>query len=271
MDRRAFIQKFEEQGSKGYSSYIASEDHKFTLVLIHHCGGMIFHSYPGLLYRLFKSPVGPTIKFVWFWLPCRKALRHYEYSSGSEGELVVDDAEFLESMANIQDVCRNEVALVGNPSRVGVLGYSQGADMALHLAISCPAPLGFVVALRGGLFDAFPRGPPPPAPRQIPTLLSLADKDEAYDKDTQKRTVSKLRSYGVPLQVIRLQNVGHHGVSAKEHEDVMTFIGARWRAARPDRKATAVARGRKARSKPQSARRTPKASARKTSGKKGKR
>merc|ERR1719183_2275063 len=79
----------------------------------------------------------------------------YNYNSLDDWNNEVPVAAHLdESVAFVHNLIQTEFAVVGSYHRIAVVGYSQGANLALEAGLRFPVPLGLVFSMRGVMFSS---------------------------------------------------------------------------------------------------------------------
>jgi len=93
----------------------------------------------------------------------------------------------------------------GRPERVALVGFSQGAIMALDALASGRRPLGATVALSGRFAS-----PPPFAPKAgARALLIHGESDRVIPAEATRQATRRLRDLGVAVESHVLPGVGH--------------------------------------------------------------
>jgi phospholipase/carboxylesterase len=106
-------------------------------------------------------------------------------------------------------------------SRVAVMGFSQGAAMALHLALSSPEPFGAVVAMSGYVPAAESLGDLSSAPAQ-PILMVHGTEDQTLPVHLAREARDLLQRAGLPLQYEEFL-MGHQ-ISLQSLQAVRRFL-----------------------------------------------
>ncbi len=119
------------------------------------------------------------------------------------------------------------------PERTGLLGFSQGACLALEFARRRAQRLGAVIGLSGGLIGD--RVAPPPAGARpfegMPVLLGCSERDPHIPIGRVRETEAVMRALGAEV-VTRVYPGGGHGINEDE-VDLARQILARMAAAAP--------------------------------------
>ena len=111
------------------------------------------------------------------------------------------------------------------PQQIFLVGFSQGACLALEYALRRPGRCGAIVVLTGGIFGA-PDEPRPFPPRLLDGLrvfLSGSDADDWISLESTERTARILRELGADVQ-LRIYKGRPHVVSPEELADARAFI-----------------------------------------------
>lgn len=94
--------------------------------------------------------------------------------------------------------------LTGQPGRVALVGFSQGAIMALDAVATGRWSFGAVVAFSGRLASA-----PPLAPAPTPILIAHGDRDTAIPVAEATSATAALTAAGHPPELVLEQGLGH--------------------------------------------------------------
>jgi phospholipase/carboxylesterase len=153
---------------------------------------------PALPHVLFLSPDAPGMTPMggreWFPLTMRDPA---EYGRG-----VVAAAPALDAFLT------TELSRYGlDESRLGLVGFSQGTMMALHVAYRRPRPVAAVVGFSGLCADRAPEGLKP-----APTLLVHGTADEVLPAGLTIDAADVLGGAGVPVEWHLIPGLGH-GIS----------------------------------------------------------
>lgn len=111
------------------------------------------------------------------------------------------------------------------PRQIFLVGFSQGACLALEYALRRPGRCGAIVVLTGGIFGA------PDEPRRFPlnhlaglrVFLTGSDVDEWISAQSTEQTARTLRDLGADVQ-LRIYQGRPHIVSPEEMDDARRFI-----------------------------------------------
>ena len=91
---------------------------------------------------------------------------------------------------------------------VALMGFSQGAMVALHAGLRRAVPPRAILAYSGSLLDAVPPRDAPP-----PVLLVHGERDEVVPAERSALAARALRAAGVPVQALFVATLGH-GIDA---------------------------------------------------------
>nr|WP_235913779.1 dienelactone hydrolase family protein [Pseudoroseomonas coralli] len=133
---------------------------------------------------------------------------------------------FLEPVARNEPFLSSALAVLEDlvagsglpPERVALLGFSQGACLALEFLARRRAPLGAVIGLSGGLIgDRLPAPETVDALGGTPVLLGCGRRDAHIPEPRVLETEAVLRGLGAAVTT-RLYEGDFHGVNAEEVE-----------------------------------------------------
>ncbi len=93
---------------------------------------------------------------------------------------------------------------------LGIIGFSQGAMMALHVALTRALPCAGVIGYSGALIY----GPTTGQEKKSPVLLIHGDADEVVPYASMGKAEERLSSMGVPVQTYTCPAFGH-GINQK--------------------------------------------------------
>ncbi|KKB11118.1 hypothetical protein VE25_14280 [Devosia geojensis] len=96
-----------------------------------------------------------------------------------------------------------------SPKDTILVGFSQGAMMALHAGLSLPEPLMGIIAFSGAFIAPEGFGP---ASARTPVCLVHGDMDNVVDPDFSRQAAEALEAAGVPVAYHVSHGVGH-GIS----------------------------------------------------------
>ncbi len=107
-------------------------------------------------------------------------------------EDTIDTAQMLQSRRVLTKMVDAEVALLGDPRKVLLLGFSQGGNMAYDVALSYPRQLGGLIARRTSLRNETELG----NHRSLPILHFHGEEDDGIGCNRGKAGIMRLRSDG---------------------------------------------------------------------------
>jgi predicted esterase len=117
------------------------------------------------------------------------------------------------ALATVTDLLDALVAAGVPDGKVVLMGFSQGACLALEIAIRRPRPYGAVLGFAGGYI-----GPPDPAPRRaegrldgVPVLLACAEQDAHIPAQRVRETAALMGAMGARVD-LRLRPGALHGI-----------------------------------------------------------
>lgn len=120
-----------------------------------------------------------------------------------------------------QAIATEEARLGLTRRKTVILGFSQGAILALHMAASSPNPPMAVIALAGRL-----AGPPSPAPQpRPPVLLSHGAMDAVIQVAHMDAAATALREAGCLVQTLQIPGLGH-AIHPQQIERTLHFLTA---------------------------------------------
>lgn len=104
-------------------------------------------------------------------------------------------------------------------TKVGLLGFSQGAMLAKHLALTCPNLCGVVIAYSGKLIDI-----PENIVQNIPPILLIhGDEDLVIPVEAMVESFHTLRDLGIATDAYRMAGL-EHGINQAGLELGHNFI-----------------------------------------------
>jgi phospholipase/carboxylesterase len=92
-------------------------------------------------------------------------------------------------------------------SHLALVGFSQGAILALHVGIRRPKQMAAIVAFSGALFDEADVSPE--IRSMPPTLMIHGEEDQTVPFAAMKATKERLKAAGVPVKSMRRPGLGH--------------------------------------------------------------
>ena len=109
------------------------------------------------------------------------------------------------------------------PHQIFLVGFSQGACLALEYALRRPRTCGAIVVLTGGIFGDDSRTFPPRLLAGLKVFLTGSDVDEWIPLASTERTARVLRDLGAEV-LLRIYKGRPHIVSPQELADAREFI-----------------------------------------------
>jgi len=94
------------------------------------------------------------------------------------------------------------------PAAVALMGFSQGAVVALHAGLRRAVPPRAILAFSGALLDSVPQRAAPP-----PVLLVHGERDDVVPAERSVLAERALRAAGVPVESLFVPALGH-GIDA---------------------------------------------------------
>lgn len=92
-------------------------------------------------------------------------------------------------------------------SHLALVGFSQGAILALHCAITRAQPMAAVVSFSGALFDE--AGSEAEVCSKPPVLMIHGDADPLIPIEAMRATKDRLKARGVPVKSMKRPGLGH--------------------------------------------------------------
>jgi len=140
--------------------------------------------------------------------------------------LAVNEPYLTEAIEQIDEVV--EEAREGgriDPCQIFLVGFSQGACLALEYALRRPGHCGALVVFTGGIFGApdETRTFPPHALAGLRVLLTGSDADEWISEASTRQTAQVLTDLGADV-TLRIYHGRPHIVSEEELEEARGFI-----------------------------------------------
>jgi len=130
----------------------------------------------------------------------------FEYDNGSNR--VKEPAQLAQQRSRILKILEKERLLLGGDARKLVIwGLSQGAGLAIDVALAAPCAIGAVLALRGMAIE----GPTPVREGAWPVnvLAINGERDRLCPPDEAKRSYEALQSSGVSLTFVTEPSLAH--------------------------------------------------------------
>ena len=114
------------------------------------------------------------------------------------------------ALAVVDDLLGQLTAAGFDPKRVALLGFSQGACLALEYAVRHPRRYGAIVGLSGGLIGPpGTRWPSPPELAGTPVFLGCGDPDGHIPADRVRESGEIFRRAGADVTAILYPGLGH--------------------------------------------------------------
>ena len=152
--------------------------------------------------------LGPAVGYGWFPLTLGAPPDPETFA------VAVDDARrFLDDALRRYPV---------NPSKLVILGFSQGGVIAYALALAEPERFAGLVALSSWLPEPVARALPPRSRERLPTLVHHGARDDLIDVARGRESVETLRALQVPL-AYREFDMGHE-ISAESLGDLSVWL-----------------------------------------------
>jgi predicted esterase len=179
-----------------------------ALILVHGRGA----DAPGML-ALGRMVAGPGLACL-----APQAAEHSWYPYRFTEPTARNEPELSSALAGLQALL-DQVLAAGIPARrVALLGFSQGACLALEFLRRHAQPLGAVIGFSGGLIGD--RLPPPPGAavlRDTPVLMACSERDAHIPLARLRETETLLRAMGADV-TLRLRPGADHGVPQADAE-----------------------------------------------------
>ena len=119
------------------------------------------------------------------------------------------------ALARIADVVAGLIAGGVPQERIGLVGFSQGACLALEHVLQAPGRYGFVAGLSGAMIGPMDEVRAPVDLRGTPALIACAEQDAHIPREYVEATALRFRASGA--EVTHLTFTGdHHGVFPEE-------------------------------------------------------
>ena len=129
-------------------------------------------------------------------------------------------AQAFPALRNLLETLMTQFSLA--PERVALLGFSQGAMMALYTSLRLTAPLGAVVSIAGALLAVGELEKAITA--RPPILLIHGDADEVVPPRAMIMAETRLKSQQVAVETMSCAGLGH-GISPEVLTHALDFIG----------------------------------------------
>lgn len=181
---------------------------KQAVILLHGYGadgsdliGLGHHWGPLLPDALFIAPNAPTpcagnpFGFEWFPLAVDRIAGRIEGAKNAAPDII----EFLTDLWSQTDI---------RPADTFLVGFSQGAMMALHIGTALPRPLKGIVAFSG----AFVPADDFPAVDKAPVALVHGDLDQVVDPELSRQAATELTAAGFDVS-LHISSGTAHGIA----------------------------------------------------------
>ena len=145
------------------------------------------------------------------------------FAVGLDGDRIVfDPAELTRIGDTVADLLPHLADRFGaDPARIHLVGYSQGATLALHIALSRPDAAASVTGFAGALLPA--GGDPAPSPSgPTPVLIGHGTRDPLISADDIAATRARLERAGRVVELVT--HPVPHVVSRAGRADIETWI-----------------------------------------------
>lgn len=133
----------------------------------------------------------------------------------------VDVAQLRASASNIQALITREIERGIDSRRIILIGFSQGGAVAYETALTCPEPLGGLIAL-STYFATADSIEPDPASTKLPIAIHHGRFDDVVPESLAIQARSKLEAMG--YQPGYASHDVDHGVYLEEVEAISGFI-----------------------------------------------
>ncbi len=164
----------------------------------------------------FRAPAALGRGYTWYDL---------DLSEGGLHASQPDEEDFSESLEALRASVEAGVSRYGLDSdRIGLLGFSQGAILALSLLLEHPGIPEWVVGLHGYLPARYDEGDIASA-SGVPVFLGAGSEDEVIPERRVRDAAERLSAGGVEV-TFRTYPAGH-GVAQEELADVSAWLQAR--------------------------------------------
>lgn len=150
--------------------------------------------------------------------------RWYE-RTGTPEKSVFDEAEIEVSRVWLIQAIKDAVMAFGaDPRQVHLLGFSQGAAMALALALTAPRHIRSVVSIAGRILPACaPHAVPAEAMRHLTLLIQHGSEDDLVPPQESVTACRLFAELGIPLG-LREYKAGHT-ITPAMLKDARDFLG----------------------------------------------
>lgn len=134
------------------------------------------------------------------------------------------DSDVNAAVAFIHHLIQQESYHVGSFNRIALVGYSQGANVALESSFRFPSPLGLVVSQRGVALESR-RHATWETLQPTPTILTAGADDTIYYEAWVKKSCRFLQSMHVPVLLKTCPGLDHYRKSAFETQLTIKTLG----------------------------------------------
>jgi len=222
-----------EDAEPGPPQYIDSHDlvlhpstssgHMFTVIGLHSCSGGP-DDFVAFFHQL-EVPFRSKIRFVAPCSPVRREEHHgwsgemnswFEYDTSRDGNAVKDFEQVLEQRRRLLALLDEERKLLpgGDARRLILWGLSQGAGLALDVALHAPFAVGGVLALRGMALEEMPKRQ---AEAPLVDLLAInGGRDRMCPPEESRKTYEALQTCGVRLTFEVEPTLGHAAARGRQ-------------------------------------------------------
>ena len=140
--------------------------------------------------------------------------------SGDATKIDHGPAQAFPALRNLLDALMAQFSIA--PENVVLMGFSQGAMMALYTSLRLTAPLGAVVSMAGALLAVGELEKAITA--RPPILLIHGDVDEVVPPQAMLMAETILKSQQISVETMSCQGVGH-GIAPEALTRALDFIG----------------------------------------------
>jgi len=134
------------------------------------------------------------------------------------------ESDVTSAVTFIHHLIQQENYHVGNYNRIVLVGYSQGANVALESSFRFPFALGLVVSQRGIALESRTHATWE-ALQPTPTILTAGGDDDVYYEAWVKKSCRFLQSMHVPVLLKTCPGVDHYRKSAFETQLTIKTLG----------------------------------------------
>lgn len=134
------------------------------------------------------------------------------------------DTDVDAAVGFVHHLIKQENYHVGNFNRIALVGYSQGANVALESSFRFPFALGLVVSQRGVALESRRQKTWEPL-QPTPTILTAGGDDTIYHEAWVKKSCRFLQRMHVPVHLKTCPGVDHYRKSAFETQLTIKTLG----------------------------------------------